>query len=604
VRALKLVAIFAALLFGLGGPHAAAMTTSPDVTVSTIAGSGAAGIADGVPGSFLMPFGVAYGANGALYVTDAAAQRVRSVDASGYVRTIAGGGDLVADGMWVRGGYRDGNRADARFNVPAGIVWYGGLLYVADSQNHCIRTIAADGTVRTLTGSPDRRGVADGPLATATFDRPTGLAVDKAGTLYVADYFGIRIVRDGAVKTIPNFGAGPFGVAVADSPTGTMIFAASPSGLARQLPDGRIETLASPEHGYRDANRFIQGYNLLGYPFAVAAFDGSTTIFTDVRGNAVRYFNWDSAAEQVVGGLDVFDGSGGTATFRDGPGDSARFDAPTGIAIAANGDVVIADAGSRRIRRLRGLDRSHDVHNSAALPQPVAAGEFRVAFVGNSSLWYFARWGDSIPGIVEQLVTHGMGAQSAKTRFTVARTILPAAPLKEQPSYVDSVLGETNGASLVVFDMNPGTFIGEGGLSQGPTPAQVVGASGALEQVASASLRATDEILRKHSIRFLVVTTPFPQDVSPAEGMWNRVTGQNGFTEPVTGVCDLMNDTARAAHVQSIDGCALFERELHSADHEALFGTQDEDHFTPHARSLLGTAIAEYILRSKPWLNH
>jgi hypothetical protein len=479
------------------------------------------------------------------------------------------------------------------------------LLYVADSQNHCIRTIAADGTVRTLAGSPEHPGVEDGPVATATFNRPTGLAVDTAGTLYVADYFGIRIVRDGVVRTIPNFGAGPYGVAVADSPTfGTTIFATSPSGLARRLPDGRIETLSSPEHGYRDANRFIQGYGPLGYPFGVAAFDGSTTIYTDVRGNAIRYFNWDSEAEQLLAGLDVFDGSGGTAGFRDGPGDGARFDAPTGIAIAANGDVAIADAGSRRIRRLHGIDRSHDVHNSAALPPPLTPGEFRVAFVGNSSLWFFTRWSDSIPGIVEELVTRGIETQVAKTRFTVAREVLPAAPLREQPSYIESVLADSNGASLVVFDMNPGTFSSEAGLSPGPTPADIVAHAAAIKSVVAASLSKTEDILRKHSIRFLVLTTPFPQDVSPAEGMWNRVTGRAGFVEPATGVCDVMNDAARAAQVQFIDGCALFERELHSAGHEALFGTQDEDHFTPHARSLLGTAIAEYLLRSKPWLTH
>jgi len=165
------------------------------------------------------------------------------------------------------------------------------------------------------------------------------------------------------------------------------------------------------------------------------------------------------------------------------------------------------------------------------------------------------------------------------------------------------VLAETNGASLVVFDLNPGTFLGEGGLPQSATPAQMIAASGALEQTAAASLGATAAILQKHAMRFLVVTTPFPEDVSPAEGIWNRVTGASGFTQPVTQICDLMNGAVRAAHVQSIDGCSLFERELHSPDHAALFGTQDEDHFSPHGRSVVGTAVAEYILRTKPWLN-
>ncbi len=139
------------------------------VVLTTIAGSGAAGFADGLPGSFLMPFGLTYGPDGTLYVTDAGAQRIRAVDPAGRIRTIAGSGNVDASGLWVAGGYRDGAAHEAQFDRPAGIVWLNGKLYVADTNNHCIRSVAADGTVRTFAGSPQRRGTANGPLDTASF---------------------------------------------------------------------------------------------------------------------------------------------------------------------------------------------------------------------------------------------------------------------------------------------------------------------------------------------------------------------------------------------------------------------------------------------------
>jgi hypothetical protein len=79
--------------FGVGSAPAAAMPTNPDVDVRTLAGSGAAGFADGdsMHASFVMPFGLTYGPDGTLYVSDAGAQRIRAIGASGSVRTLAGG---------------------------------------------------------------------------------------------------------------------------------------------------------------------------------------------------------------------------------------------------------------------------------------------------------------------------------------------------------------------------------------------------------------------------------------------------------------------------------------------------------------------------------
>ncbi len=114
--------------------------------VSTVSGTGDVGFTDGTRGTFVMPTGVAYDAAGDIYVSDGAAQRIRRVDRDGTIRTIAGGGALDPSGFWVKGGYADGSGSAARFNRPAGIaIRSDGTIYVADTLNHCIRRIDAQG---------------------------------------------------------------------------------------------------------------------------------------------------------------------------------------------------------------------------------------------------------------------------------------------------------------------------------------------------------------------------------------------------------------------------------------------------------------------------
>ncbi len=128
-------------------------------TVTTLAGSGKAGFADGPArsASFMLPVGVAWGTKGQLYVADAAAQRLRVVLPDGSVRTVAGSGQPASTGLWVPGGYADGNGAAARFNTPMGIaVGPNDDVFVADARNHCIRRVTPNGAVTTFAGSPSR----------------------------------------------------------------------------------------------------------------------------------------------------------------------------------------------------------------------------------------------------------------------------------------------------------------------------------------------------------------------------------------------------------------------------------------------------------------
>ena len=578
----------------------AALTTSPDVVIRTLAGSGAAGFADGTPGSFLMPFGVAYGPDGTLYVTDAGAQRIRAVDPSGRVRTLAGGGAPVPNGLWVHGGYRDGTGADARFDRPAGIVWLHDRLYIADTNNHCIRVLSPDGGVQTYAGSQAEAGTQDGPVAVARFSRPTGLAKDAAGNLYVADFFGIRVIHDGVVRTLAGFGSTPFGVAVADTADGPVIFAADLLGLVRRDAAGNVNRYANPDASGKGTSN-IQGVEPLGYPFSVAAFDANSVIYGDVRGNAIRYLNMDAGAEQVLGGRDVYDGAASTAGSHDGRGDESSFNGPTGLAIATDGSIAIADAGSRRIRVLTKLDRTHDAHPAGAIPTPShAANTFRVAFIGNSYLWVYDRWEDSIPGLVEQRLSRDPSFLASKKRLAVTPFVFPGAPVAAQANWINGVLGRTNAADLVIFSVTTLSINGMPGVPTRPTSADIISGEPQWTAVVTESLRATNDALSKQGIRLIVVTSPVPDNVSPAEWMWRQLLSAGGQTDPTSSIGDALNAAVRASGVSYLDGWSVFETESRSAQHTALFGTEDE-HFSPHGRTVFANALADYLSRIKPW---
>ena len=146
--------------------------------VSTLAGSGTSGYADGTGTSaqFDYPTGVAVDGAGNVYVADSDNHRIRKITASGVVSTLAGS----------TYGYTDGTGTSAKFYYPRGVAVDGaGNVYVADRVNHRIRKITASGVVSTLAGSA--QGYTDGTGTSAKFYYPFGVAVDGAGNVYVAD---------------------------------------------------------------------------------------------------------------------------------------------------------------------------------------------------------------------------------------------------------------------------------------------------------------------------------------------------------------------------------------------------------------------------------
>lgn len=159
---------------------------SPSGMVSTLAGSGAANYADGTgaAAAFNKPVDLALDPSGNLYVTDYMNQRIRKITPGGVVTTLAGSGVAA---------YTDATGAAAQFNNPGGIaVDANGIVYVTDVGNNRIRRITPAGVVTTLACS-GVSGYADGSLATAQVSSPIGIDVDSAGNLYVADRGNLRI---------------------------------------------------------------------------------------------------------------------------------------------------------------------------------------------------------------------------------------------------------------------------------------------------------------------------------------------------------------------------------------------------------------------------
>lgn len=179
--------------------------------VTTVAGTGVAGSMDGAGGrngvaQFDGPTGVVLDDAGNLYVAEANSHAIRKIAPDGTVSTFAGKGmqsGLVND----RGGA-------ARFNGPRSLTRdAAGNLYVADTDNHCIRKIDPAGSVSTFSGNCATAGYKDGPADVAHFNQPKGLRSDDAGNLYVTEFVNHRIRKvdpAGTVTTVAGDGVAGF----------------------------------------------------------------------------------------------------------------------------------------------------------------------------------------------------------------------------------------------------------------------------------------------------------------------------------------------------------------------------------------------------------
>lgn len=195
---------------------------TPQGVVSTFAGSGSAGSADGTgtAASFNNPDSIAVDGNGNVYVADTGNNMIRKISSTGVVTTLAGS---------TTQGSVDGTGTAARFRGPSGVATdASGNVYVADGDNNMIRKITPAGVVTTVAGSTTS-GSVDGTGASASFNFPRGIAVDSAGNLLVADSWNSmvrKITPAGVVTTL----AGSTTQGTADG-TGALARFSHPQGI-------------------------------------------------------------------------------------------------------------------------------------------------------------------------------------------------------------------------------------------------------------------------------------------------------------------------------------------------------------------------------------
>jgi DNA-binding beta-propeller fold protein YncE len=220
-----------------------------DGTVSTFAG-GREGFADGAAtaAAFHTPSALALDRFGNLYVADTGNHAIRKIAPDGSVTTLAGGGQP---------GDADGKGAAARFHAPVGLtVDKHGNVYVADTYNDRIRRITPEGLVTTIAGGA-RPGNADGPAIDAAFDTPSAIAVGKDGSLFVADTGNNAIRRIGPDGVVSTLAAPPEGERqpLLRRPTGLALthdgylYVAGGGGRILQLaPGGELRALDDADH--------------------------------------------------------------------------------------------------------------------------------------------------------------------------------------------------------------------------------------------------------------------------------------------------------------------------------------------------------------------
>lgn len=323
--------------------------------VTTFAGmAGVVGSDDGTgtDALFASPSEIAINASGTLYVADTGNHLIRTITPAGVVTTLAG--------MAGVSGSADGTGTAAKFNSPIGIaVNSAGTLYVADSDNHTIRRVTPAGVVTTLAGSPDMAGTTDGVGAAARFNGPRGIAVDSTGNVYVVDTFNNtirKITPAGVVTTL----AGSPGLSGSADGTGSAARFDRPRGLGIDSSD--ILYVSDT------ANNTIRKVTLGGVVTTFAGLAGVSGS-ADGTGSEARFFGpigIDVGADGNVFVADTVNGTirkispAGVVTTlaglplasgsADGAGQFARFASPQGVGAAANGVLYIADSGNNTIR--------------------------------------------------------------------------------------------------------------------------------------------------------------------------------------------------------------------------------------------------------------
>jgi sugar lactone lactonase YvrE len=306
-------------------------------------GNDSTAVADTLP-SFYSPIGVAVDGAGNIYVSDYGNNLIRRISASGMVSTLAGNGNqglINAPGVL------------ASFNQPMGIaVDAAGNVYVGDAGNDRIRKITPAGVVSTLAGS-DSTGYADGADTSASFFHPEGIALDRAGNVFVADA-GNNLIRKvnpgGTVSTFAGNGTGEGEANIFSSPTGVTVDASGNVYVANYINNNILKINASVVISTLAGSGAAGAANGAG---SLATFYFPNSVAVDAANNVYVADGINNLVRKITpGGLVSTLAGSGVAGATDGTGTAASFDGPAGLAVDVAGNVYVADSNNNLIRKI------------------------------------------------------------------------------------------------------------------------------------------------------------------------------------------------------------------------------------------------------------
>ncbi len=320
-------------------------------TITTFAGTGAPGYSgDNQPATSAtlnLPIGVFADLSGNVFINDTGNQRIRKVDPNGIITTVAGTGTTGYNGDGIPA------RSANFWNAVRAVADAGGNLYVADQSNHRIRKIDTSGIVTTIAGSgvgaggstPPYNG--DGAATSVNLNNPTALALDGAGNLYFSDQFNhrIRLLSGGQVTTIAGTGTAGYngdgaplntnlnypGSLVVD-PSGAIFFTDGPNQRLRKISADRSQITTIAGTG-------AAGYNGDGIPAATAQLNFAFGLALDGNGNLYIADTLNNRIRKIFG---AGAGSGPAPVFSNQQVQNA---ASFAVGIAPGGLVTVFGAG-------------------------------------------------------------------------------------------------------------------------------------------------------------------------------------------------------------------------------------------------------------------
>ncbi len=502
----------------------ASISHSSSQIITTIAGNGTIGYSgDGGPATaaeLYDPVEVVPDAAGNLYVVEWHNNTVRKINTSGIISTIAGTG--------IAGFSGDGGPATAaRLNSPVGVFVDGsGNVYIGDYSNHRIRKVNTSGIITTIagTGTPGYSG--DGGSATAAQLRtPMGIYVDATGKVYFADsyYSIIRCVDlSGNIATIAGTGTNgyngdgiaatsarlfnPYGVTMDGA--GNLYIADQNNHRVRKVdPSGIISTVAG---------NGTPGFLGDGGAATAASLNNPSGVYFDIFGSLLIADQYNDAIRKVALGSGIittitgtgvpgYSGDGGLAT-------AAQLNHPPGVCVNSAYNIFIADGFNQRIRKIGAAisgPLSACVGNSITLSGSPSGGTWAssnpsIATVGSST--------GVVTGIAAGFVTISY--------FTSVGTAITTITVNPLPALIGGPLSVCEGSNITLTNTTPG-----GTWSSTNTNATVGSTTGIVNGVTAGAVTISYTLPTGCYVTKLITVNPTPPGITGGSTLCDGSTG-------------------------------------------------------------------------------